>query len=176
MSQLISENAIEKATGQPWNIWLERLEQMGARQLLHKEIATKLVADYQVPGWWAQSLTVRYEQVVGRRQVGQSNDGSFSINVSKTVAGSLNEVMLWWLKKVQSRTDFNGLAIVSSSTTETEKWRHYRVALKDGSRVVVSVYAKSATKASVGLQHDKLASTAAGEVWRQYWKTLFLEA
>jgi hypothetical protein len=175
MSELISEKAIEKATGQSWSVWLERLEEMGARELSHKEIATKLVADYAVPGWWAQSLTVRFEQVIGRRQSGQANDGSFSISVSRTIAGSLNEAMLWWLKKVQSRTDFNGVTIISSSTTETEKWRNYRVALKDGSRVVVGIYAKSPTKAGLGLQHDKLASAEAGEMWRYYWKTLLLE-
>ena len=175
MSELISEKAIEKATGQPWSVWLDRLEQMSARDLSHKEIAARLVADYDVPGWWAQSLTVRYEQVVGRRQTGQSNDGSFSVSVSKTLPGSLNEAMLWWLKKVQSRTEFNGVAIVSSSTTETEKWRNYRVALKDGSRVVVGIYAKSPIKAGLGLQHDKLASHELSEAWREYWKSLLSE-
>lgn len=175
MSELISEKAIEKATGQPWSVWFDRLEEMGARDLSHKDIATKLVADYQVDGWWAQSLTVRYEQVVGRRRVGQSTDGSFSISVSKTLPGSLNEALLWWLKRVQSRTEFNNVEIVSSSTTETEKWRNYRVALQDGSRVVVGIYAKTPTKASLGLAHDKLPSAEAGEVWRGYWKSFLTD-
>lgn len=175
MSELISDKAIEKSTGESWNTWLDRLEKMGARDLSHKEIATKLMTDYQVAGWWSQALTVRYEQSIGRRQAGQNNDGSFSVSVSKTLDGSVGEALHWWLKKAQSRTEFNGVAIVTSSTTETEKWRHYRVALKDGSRVVISIYAKTPTKAGFGLQHDKLPSAEAMESWRVYWKTLLTD-
>lgn len=172
MSELISDKAIERSTGDTWNTWLERLEAMGASELSHKEIASKLVTDYQVAGWWAQSLTVRYEQAIGRRQPGQSNAGDFSVSVSKTLNGTMDEGLHWWLKKVQARTDFNGVPILTSSTTETEKWRNYRVALKDGSRIVVGIYAKTPTKAGFGLQHDKLPSAEAAEAWRAYWKSL----
>lgn len=175
MSELISDKAIEKSTGQSWQVWFERLEDMGARDLSHKEIATKLVSDYQVASWWAQMLTVRYEQVMGRRQLGQSNAGNYAISVNKTLAGSMNEGLHWWLKKVQSRTEFNDISVVTSSTTETEKWRHYRVALKDGSRVVVSIYEKTPTKASLSLQHEKLATAEAAEEWRIYWKSFLID-
>lgn len=144
---------------------------MGAQDLSHKEIAAKLVSEYQVAGWWAQSLTVRYEQVIGRRESSQNNAGTFSISVSKTLLGSVDEGLEWWLEKVQSRTEFDVTPIVTSSTTKTEKWRNYRAALDDGSRVVVGIYAKSPTKVGFGLQHDRLSSSAAAEAWRIYWKT-----
>jgi hypothetical protein len=172
MSELISDKAIEKSTGETWSTWLNRLNEMGAQDLPHKDIAAKLVADYQVDGWWAQTLTVRYEQVISRRQPGQSNAGDYSVSVSKTLTGTLDEALHWWLKKAQSRIEYNDVSIVTSSTTETEKWRHYRAALKDGSRVVVSMYAKTPAKASLGLQHDKLPSAEVAESWRAYWKSL----
>lgn len=172
MSELISDKAIEKSTGETWGTWLKRLNEMGAQDLSHKDIAAKLVADHQVGGWWAQMLTVRYEQVIGRRRPGQSSDGDYSVSVSKTLSSTLDEALHWWLRKAQSRVEYNDVAIVTSSTTETEKWRHYRVALKDGSRVVVSIYAKTPTKASLGLQHDKLSSVEAADSWRAYWKSL----
>lgn len=175
MNEPISDIAIEKSTGQPWQVWFERLEGMGARDLSHKEIATKLVSDYQVASWWAQMLTVRYEQVTGRRQAGQGNNGEYAVSISKTLVGSMNDGMHWWLKRVQSRTEFNDVAIVTSSTTETEKWRHYRVALRDGSRAVVSIYEKTPTKASLGVQHEKLASAEAAEQWRVYWKSFLAD-
>jgi hypothetical protein len=174
MSELISDKAIERSTGDSWNTWLDRLDKMGASNLPHKEIAAKLISEYQVTGWWAQSLTVRYEQVIGRRQPGQSNAGDFSVSVSKTLDGSLDDGLHWWLKKVQARTEFNGVPIISSSTTDTEKWRHYRAALKDGSRVIVGIYAKTPKKAGFGLQHDKLPTAEAAEAWRAYWKSLIL--
>ena len=176
MSELISDSAIERSTGVSWTGWLERLNQMGARDLSHKDITAKLVADYQVAGWWAQSLTVRYEQVIGRRKPGQNNAGDFSVGVSKTLSGSVDDGLDWWLAKVQSRTDFNSIPIVTSSTTKTEKWRHYRAALKDGSRVVVGIYAKTPTKFGFGLQHEKLPSADASEAWRAYWKALITDS
>lgn len=172
MSELISDKAIEKSTGVTWSDWVERFDQMGAQDLSHKDIATRLVTEYQVAGWWAQSLTVRYEQAIGRRKPGQSNAGDFSVSVSKTLTGTMDEALHWWLKIVQSRTEFNDVSIVSSSTTETEKWRNYRAALKDGSRVVVGIYAKTPTKAGFGLQHDNLPTPAAADAWRTYWKSL----
>jgi hypothetical protein len=175
MSETISDSAIQKATGETWQTWFDRLEQAGARDLSHKDIAAKLVSDYQVGGWWAQTLTVRYEQIIGRRQVGQSNTGLFSVSISKTVTGSIDEALHWWLKKAQSRTEFNGVAIVTRSTTETEKWRHYRMALEDDSRVVISIYAKTPTKAGLGLQHEKITSADAAEAWRAYWKSLLTD-
>lgn len=175
MSELISDKTIEKATGAPWSTWIDRLEKMGARDLSHKEIAANLVGQYQVTGWWAQSLTVRYEQMIDRRQVGQNNKGEFSVSVSKTISGSIYEAFHWWLKVAQARKDFNGVEIISSSTTETEKWRHYRAALKDGSRVVIGIYAKTPTKAGLGLRHEKLSSTESAEAWRTYWKTLLAD-
>jgi hypothetical protein len=171
MSELISDNTIEKATGTPWKTWIDRLNTMGACDLPHKAIAAKLVNDYQVAGWWAQALTVRYEQLIGRRQQGQSNNGDFSISVTKTIPGTVIEAFDWWLKKVQTQTAFNGIAIISSSTTETEKWRYYRAALQDGSRVVVGVYAKTPHKAGLGLQHGKVSTAQSPENWRAYWKS-----
>jgi hypothetical protein len=171
MSKPISNSAIERSTGASWATWLERLQAADAAGISHKDIVTLLVTNYQITGWWAQALTVRFEQTIGRRRPGQSDAGDYAVSVSKTLDGTVDETLLWWLKKVQSRTDFNGVSIVSSSTTETEKWRHYRVALADGSRMVVGVYAKTPTKASFSLQHSKLASSISAEAWRTYWKS-----
>jgi hypothetical protein len=176
MSELISDKTIEKATGAPWSTWFDRLERMGARDLTHKEIAVKLVNNFAVTGWWAQSLTVRYEQSIGRRKVGQNNKGEFSVSASKTVQGTMNEALHWWLTIANARTEFNGVEIQSSSTTETEKWRKYRAALRDGSRVVVGIYAKTPTKAGLGLQHEKILSAETAEVWRTYWKSLLKDS
>jgi hypothetical protein len=175
MSGTISDEAIEKATGAVWQTWFDRLEAGGARELSHKDIAAKLVSDFGVAGWWAQMLAVHYEQIIGRRTVGQGHDGLFSISVNRTINGSIDDVMQWWLQKVQDRAEFNGEEIITSSVTETEKWRNYRVALQDGSRVVVGIYAKTPTKASLGLQHDKLSSSEAAETWRTYWKSLLTD-
>jgi len=55
------------------------------RQYLpHKESAAILHEKHAVPGWWAQSITVGYEQARGLRQVNQQASG-FTANVSRTL-------------------------------------------------------------------------------------------
>lgn len=44
------------------------LDAAGARDWPHKQIAEHLVAAHGVDGWWAQSITVGYEQATGRRR------------------------------------------------------------------------------------------------------------
>jgi hypothetical protein len=65
------------ATGKTPDDWLAILDERGARELPHKDIARLLQADYGVPGWWSQSVTVEYERRIGRRQKGQRQNGSF---------------------------------------------------------------------------------------------------
>lgn len=170
MSEVISNEAIKQATGETWQTWIDRLEAMGAKQLPHKDIATKLMTDYGVAGWWAQSLTVRYEQQIGRRAVGQNAKGEYSVAVSKTYPGTMDQAMRWWQGTVGAATDFNGVPIVTTSLTQTEKWRYYRAALMDKSRIIVTIYEKTPTKAAISLQHEKIAAQSAVETWRTYWK------
>lgn len=172
MSKLISDSAIIKATGESWQTWLDRLTDMGAANLKHKDIAAKLISDYKVPGWWAQSLTVRYEQVINRRKVGQDAKGEYSVSVSKSISGTMDDTMQWWLKKVQTCPALMDGTVLTSSTTNTAKWRYYRAALKDHSRIVVSIYEKSPTKSVIALQHEKLLSQKLAESWRTYWKSV----
>ena len=50
------------------------------------QIARWLAETHGVDGWWAQGITVGYEQAHGRRLPGQQADGTFSVTVTKTIA------------------------------------------------------------------------------------------
>lgn len=139
-------SAIEKTTKQSWSEWLTYLEAIGAKDLTHKEIAQK-VYDKLGDGWWAQSVTVAYEQHIGRRQPGQRNDGGYEISVSKTLTGNMDAALQEWLHLVAGKTEFSNVAISGEpKTSETEKWRHWRCTLSDGSRVNAAVYQKTPEK------------------------------
>ena len=81
----VSDEAVRNATGRTWAAWFELLDAGGAVELGHTEIARLLIDDHGVPGWWAQSVTVAYEQARGRRAPGQRPDG-WEVTASKTVA------------------------------------------------------------------------------------------
>ncbi|WP_337879333.1 hypothetical protein [Rheinheimera sp.] len=171
MSQAISEQAIVEATGQSWEHWLRFLQQQQAEQLAHKAIADLLRAQGGVSGWWAQMLTVRFEQHIGRRVTGQDCTGQFKLSVNKTLAGPMDDALALWLGHVQSRTEFNQVAISKPpAVSQSANWRYWRCALADGSRVVVMFSQKTADKTQLSVQHEQLKAEAELEPWRSYWK------
>ena len=89
----MKDAAVIKATGKTWDAWFAILEERGARSLLHADIARLLHDDYSVPGWWSQNVTVAYEKSIGRRETGQRCDGDYSTSASKTLPGTLDEVL-----------------------------------------------------------------------------------
>ena len=61
------------------------------------------------------------------------------------------------------------------ATSSTDKWRYWRAALSDGSRVSLDIYQKAPGKASMGISHTKLDSAESVEHWRAFWRGLFKE-
>ncbi len=82
-----SDNKTLEATGRRSADWYGMLDAAGARDWPHKQIAEHLVAAHGVDGWWAQSITVGYEQATGRRRPGQQQDGTFTVSVSRRIPG-----------------------------------------------------------------------------------------
>lgn len=170
MTKTISDEAIEKGTGRSWSQWLDLLESFDASSLSHKDIAARL-GDEGASGWWAQMLTVAYEQHIGRRVPGQDCTGSFAVSVSKTLPGSMDNALERWQELMAGADELSDIALTRGpETSSTEKWRYWRCGLADGSRVNVHIHQKSPDKAALGIQHDKLESEAQVEHWRAFWK------
>lgn len=162
--------SIEKATGKSWTDWLKFFDSIDARHLSHQEIATK-VFDAGTPAWWAQNVTVAYEQHIGRREPGQRVDGSYEVSVTKIFEGTLDQAMDWWQDKVADSNEFMGVSFADQpSDSQTEKWRHWRVNLEDGGKVLASTMQKTPAKAQLAVTVQKLASAEDAEKWRAYWK------
>lgn len=168
-----SDEAVRAATGRGWNDWHAVLERMGAADLAHKEIAARLAAEHGVPSWWAQTITVEYERAAGRREVGQRCDGDFTAGATKTVPGTLDDALAAWERLAGTRSEFDGVAIVGvPRTSSTEKWRYWRVALADGSRIAIVIGARPGAlpKAAVAVNHEGIASKDAADRWKKFWK------
>lgn len=171
MQTTLSAEAVVTGTGQPWSYWLNWLNEINAGALAHKDIVSALLAAHKISHWWAQMLTVQYEQAIGRRVPGQDCSGRFSVSVSKTLAGSLDDALAFWQQLVANVDEFSGVAISGNPTvSQTEKWRYWRCNLADGSRVNVNISQKASDKTSLSIQHEKLESTEQVEHWRSYWK------
>lgn len=168
---------IASATGRSWEDWIERFETAGARNMSHTAIATLAVEmmpeAIEQKEWWAQSVAVAFEQHAGLRVPGQTSRGDFQLSTSRTVSGDKDRVLEAWLKVVEQRSEFGGVPLECDATTSsTDRWRYWRAALCDGTRVVVNISDKPSGKCLVGLQHSKLDSAGAIESWRPIWKEL----
>jgi hypothetical protein len=82
----VGEESARQATGRERVEWFDLLDAAGAGEWTHAATAAWLVGEHAVDPWWAQHLTVAYEQSRGIRAPGQRQDGSFEASVSRTVA------------------------------------------------------------------------------------------
>ena len=92
-AQKLSDEKLVAATGKKRAEWNAILVAAGAREWKHPMIAAWLQSEHGVAGWWAQGITVAFEQMIGRRRPGQTADGTFSVSVTKTVNGSRADVV-----------------------------------------------------------------------------------
>ena len=172
MSKPASVEGFEKNTGRDWAGWLTFLDEIGAAKLTHKEIAERIAATGEASGWWAQQITVAFEQHIGRRAPGQRSDGAFEVAVSKTLAGNMDDALAAWQKMTRGRKDFGGVAMAANPETgATEKWRYWRCSLADGTKLNVTVTDKAPGKSGLTVAHEKLASAEDKERWRAFWET-----
>lgn len=160
---------LENGTGTSLAEWTDRLDATGGRDLDHTAIARMLVERWEVEEWWAQGVTVAYEQVIGRRVVGQSCDGDFSASASRTVPGTPTQVRdRWDAFMTEARRD--GLGLEEPSLSDTATWRYWRAAVADGSRVSVNITAKDEGRSTLGIEHKGLETADARTAWKDAWK------
>ncbi len=91
----ISDQAVLDATGKTPQDWYSSIQNTAYAGATHKEIARYLHEENGLSFWWAQTVTVLYEQYIGRRVLGQTADQGFQVGVSKTFYKPLDQ--LWTL-------------------------------------------------------------------------------
>jgi len=168
----------ERTSGRSWDDWVTLLDDAGARGLEHPAIVALAKEALEPLGlenvwWWAQGITIGYEQHIGRRLPGQRTDGTFSANASRTVAGSVDDALAAWCAVTDGLTSLVGQVVTQAPTTSaSQRWRYWRCGLADGSKVVVSVNESAPGKARVAVGHEGLATPEAVTEAKAFWKRL----
>ncbi|WP_205629433.1 hypothetical protein [Jiangella muralis] len=82
-----SDETIRERTGRGWEEWFDLLDEWGAAEKSHREIARWVAGQLGVVplAWNAQAVVGSYERARLGRAVGQKDDG-FTVSVSRTVA------------------------------------------------------------------------------------------
>lgn len=169
---MVSDAKVRAATGEGREHWFELLDGAGAVRdgWKHTAMAAFLVSE-EVDPWWAQGITVAYEQARGLRQPGQAADGTFEASASKTLAVDL--AALWpWLTDAEKRRRWLGAGYRMTGETPGKS---VRLSGPNGARVVLNFYGpvpagtptgKQRLQAQVRNLPDSEAAVAMKEHWR----------
>ena len=175
MTQPANTTSIEKATGKTWEQWVSELDAIGARDMSHTELARKLYdqldGTIDSHGWWAQGITVAYEQHIGKRAPGQLANGLFELAVSKTITKPRDVVFSEVVKWLESQNEFNGQEPLKPRSSTTPKRSNWRCDFADKSKFVATVEGDD-KKSKLVLSHTAVPSKKEVDDWKAYWKSV----
>lgn len=145
--------AVERATNRTWEEWLRFMDGIDAKDLSHHEIATKVLEELDGKvenlGWWAQSVTVAYEQYIGRRIPGQRPDGTFQTSVSKATKLGMQALMDRWVDFAAGDEEVTAEIAGDLRVSGTENRITWRTKASDGSSIRVTSEPKKDSTASI---------------------------
>lgn len=163
-----NDEALVENTGNGYAHWFGLLDKWGAKEKGHTAIARWLVEDHGVPGWWAQHLTVAYEQDRGLRAPGQRLDGTYSISASKTVNVPVKQLFKafvdddrrsMWLGDVELE-----IRTVRPDVSVTARW-------EDGAtRITVAFVEKEPKKSQIALAHERIPDPQQADELKAFWR------
>jgi hypothetical protein len=163
----MSEESILRRTGRGWEEWFDLLDEAGAAEWAHAEIARWLAAEQGIDGWDAQSVTVSYERARGGRAVGERPEG-FSVTASKTVAVPVERLYDAFVD--ESRRE-RWLPDDELRERTAKRPRSARFDWGDGAtRVIVGFDPKGEAKSTVALEHARLADAEEAERMKAFWR------
>jgi hypothetical protein len=162
----MSDATIKEKTGCTWDRWVWALDEAGAFNWPHTEIAQYVHEKYKVPGWWTQTVTVGYERIKGLRARGQRRGGSWEASKSKTVDAAVSSLFKAF-KQPKSRKAWLPDRKIAIRTAVPNK--SMRITWDDGTSVELYFTSKGRSKSSVAVQHTKLPSKEAAERSKAFW-------
>lgn len=164
-----SDEKIRQRTGHGWEEWFAMLDEWGAADRSHREIA-RWVAERQGVeplAWNAQAIAGSYELARGLRVVGQKEDG-FAITASKAVAVPVDQLYDAVVQEPR-RGRWLPDAQLSERTATKPKSARFDWG-PDQTRVNVTFLPKGEVKSTVALEHRRLADAREAERMKAYWR------
>ncbi|MRG60871.1 hypothetical protein GE115_13495 [Agromyces sp. CFH 90414] len=144
------DDAVREATGRERDEWFAALDEQEATEWPHREIAAWLVGEGVDP-WWAQSVTVSYEQARGIRAPGQRQDGTFETSVSRTVGLRAVRALELLAAVVEGELGSPPLALNTTAKHPTA-----RFPLDDGEFVLAAASPRADGRATISLTRGRM--------------------
>ncbi|GAB3137043.1 hypothetical protein [Marisediminicola antarctica] len=148
----LSDAAMAAATGKHPGDWFEVLDAHDATSWTHPAIARWLVQHEGVDGWWAQSITVRFEQARGMRAPGQMADGTFTVGASKSVPGDQQQALDRAIAVFSAHLGAEPASVNRTAKYPTARWK-----LADGESMLVTASPTKNARTSISAAHSKIS-------------------
>ena len=164
-----SDDTIRQRTGRGWEEWFDLLDEWGARDRPHKEVARWVAEQLAIEplAWNAQAITVSYERARGGRAVGERTDG-FAISASKTVAVPVGRLFEAFVDEAARRRWLPDGALRERTATRPKS---ARFDWGDGeSRVHVAFQAKGEATSTFTVSHERLPDAGEAARMKSYWR------
>lgn len=164
-----SDDKIRARTGRGWEAWFDMLDEWGAAERPHREIARWIAEQLGIAplAWNAQAIADSYERARGLRVTGQHADG-FRVSASKTIAVPVERpynafvdasVRDAWLPGVTMRQ-----RTATAPTSARFDWG-------DGpGRLHVTFASKGDAKSTVTVSHARLADATEASAVKAFWR------
>ncbi|WP_347754256.1 DUF4287 domain-containing protein [Agrococcus sp. ProA11] len=162
--------ATRAATGRDYDEWRDLLEAAGALEWRHPTTVKWLVAQHGVDHWWAQGITVDFEQDRKGRLPGQQADGTFAVSMTRTVPGERLEALATVRAAVEAVHGEAHRANLGASQPVV-RWR-----LRDGTRLVAAAQPQKPSGTPINLMAEKLPDAAAMQTAKAAIAALFAAA
>ncbi|HEY4825305.1 MAG TPA: hypothetical protein VIH85_00995 [Solirubrobacteraceae bacterium] len=164
-----SDENIRRRTGRGWEDWFAILDEWGAADRSHREIA-RWLAEQQgaVPlAWNVQAVVGGYELTRGLREAGEKEDG-FAVTASRTVAVPVERLFDAFADQSVRHRWLSGAALSERTATRPKS---ARFDWGDGTtRVNVTFLAREGAKSTVALEHRRLPDAAEATRLKAYWR------
>jgi hypothetical protein len=164
-----SDATIRERTGRGWEEWFDLLDEWGASELPHKEIARRVAAELDIVplAWNAQAIAGSYERARGLRAVGEHTDG-FAVTAQKTVAVPVERLFDAFVDP-SLRVRWLAEAELRERTATRPKSARFDWG-DDESRVHVTFVSKTAASGTLVVEHRRLADAAEAERMKTFWR------
>ncbi len=169
ISLATSDETIRERTGRGWEEWFDLLDEWGAADRTHREIARWLGEQQGIHplAWNAQAIAGSYERARRGRQVGEHEDG-FTVTASKTVAVPVERLYAAFVDPGLRERWLPDGDLRERTTIEP---RSARFDWGDGAtRVHVSFAAKGEGKSVAALSHERLPDGGEAERMKVFWR------
>jgi uncharacterized protein DUF4287 len=163
----MADDKIRTGSGKTWDEWFRILDDWGAGQRSHRDIARWLQDEHRVPGWWAQAVTVGYERARGMRARHETTSG-FQVSVQKTVGASADRIGTAFTQTRQRNRWLEGGTLAARPTKPGRAAADFDAA--DGSRVTIYLVAKSKDSTAVQVVQTKMAGADDVATQRAFWR------